>query len=112
MYHNLRKTRQHWGVILKVRTNTGSIVWSRGMLYKTVSQTVILYGSDSWLVTGVIFKVLEGFHNREAWQIVGMTDRRAEDGEWEYPPVDYLTEAVSLWSIKEYIKIRQSTIAA
>ena len=44
---------------------------------------VILYGSESWVVMGAMLKVLEGFHHRAARRIAGMTDRRAEDGEWE-----------------------------
>ena len=41
-----------------------------------------------------------------------MTDRHAEDGEWEYPTVADTMEAAGLWTIKEYIQRRQATIAA
>ena len=46
---------------------------------------VLLYGSDSWVVTGAMLKLLEGFHHRVARRIEGMTDRCGEDKEWEYP---------------------------
>ena len=49
----------------------------RGMLYKAVSQTVILYGSDSWLVTGAMLKVLNGFHHRADCRISEIMDWRA-----------------------------------
>ena len=74
-------------MILKVLTKMGAMVQAHGMLYKAVEQMVILYGSESWVVTGAILKVLEGFHHRSSWRIAGMVDQRAEDVEWEYTPV-------------------------
>ena len=65
-------------------------MWYYGMLYKVVAHTVILYGSDSWVVTGSMLKVLEGFHHRTDWRIAVITARCAEDGDCEYSPVDYL----------------------
>ena len=84
----------------------GAMVWAGGMLYKEVAQKLILYGIKGWVVTGAMLKVLEDFHHRASRKIVGMTDRRREDGEWEYPPVDDALEAIGLWPIKEYIKRR------
>ena len=57
------------------------------MLYKVVAQTVLLYGSESWVVTGAMLKVLEGLHNILDRRIAGMTAWRVDDGEWEYSPV-------------------------
>ena len=64
----------------------GETVRSRGMMYKSVTQLVILYGSDIWVVTGGMLKVLEGFHHRAARQIKGMMAIRGASGEREYPP--------------------------
>ena len=36
-------------------------VWE--MMYNVVVQTVLLYGRNSWVVTDVMLKVLEGFHH-------------------------------------------------
>ena len=54
-----------------------------GILCKAVSQMVLLYRSESWVVTGAILKVLEGFHHRAAQRIAGMMAWSMEDGEWE-----------------------------
>ena len=40
-----------------------------------------------------------------------MTAQRAEDRDWEYPPVDNAMESAGLWTIKEYIQIRQENMA-
>ena len=52
------------------------------MMYKAVAQSVLLYGSEGWVVTGAMLKILEGFHHRAASQITGMTATRGADGEW------------------------------
>ena len=39
-----------------------SMVRARGMIYKEVDQSVLLYGRESWVVTGGVIKVLKGFH--------------------------------------------------
>ena len=59
---------------------TGATVWASGMLYKATSQTVTLYGSGSWVVTGDMLKMLEGFHHIATQRIAGILDRCAEDG--------------------------------
>ena len=41
-------------------TKTVSTVQAQRMLYKAVSHTVLIYGLESWVVTGVILKVLGG----------------------------------------------------
>ena len=88
----------------------GETVRSRGMMYKSVTQLVILYGSDIWVVMGGMLKVLEGFHHRAAMQIKGMMATRGASREWEYPPAAVEMEAVVLHIIREYIRRRQATI--
>ena len=69
-------------MIPRVLVKTGATVRSRGMICKPVAQSVILYGSESWVVTDDMLKVLEGFHHLAASWIAGMTATRAAVGEW------------------------------
>ena len=48
---------------------------------------MLLYGSKSWVITGAMLKLLEGFHRRMVRQITGMMTKCVLDREWEYPPV-------------------------
>ena len=73
------------------------------MMYKAVAQTVLLQGSKSWLVMGVMLNVLEGFHRRVARRISGIIAKRVVDGKWKYPLVGASLEAVLLYLIQEYI---------
>ena len=61
LYQNLRNVQRRWEVVGKVVSKTGSTVQDRGVLCKSVVQLVLLYGSESWVVTGEMLKVLEGF---------------------------------------------------
>ena len=50
-------------MIARVLAKTEVIIQSRGMMYKAVDWLVLLYGSDIWVLTGKMLKVLEGFHH-------------------------------------------------
>ena len=52
------------------------------MMYKAVAQSVLLKVSESWVVTGEMLKVLEGFHHWAARRITGMTATREAGREW------------------------------
>ena len=73
---------------------------THGILYKSVEQTVILYGIESWVVTGEMLKSLEGFHHRAVQRIAVMTVHRVEDIEWEYPSLDNKMKSAGIRTIK------------
>ena len=83
---------------------------ARGAMYKVAEQSVILYGSKIWVVTGEILKVLEGFQHRAARRITGMSDKRGAGGEWEYPLVVEAMEAAGIQPIGVYIRRQQAII--
>ena len=45
-------------MIARVLEKTRSMVQARGMMYNLVGQSVILYSSENWVVTGAVLKVL------------------------------------------------------
>ena len=58
LYVDLRKVWQ-LGMTEKVLAKTGEMVWAWDMMYKAVVQTVMVYRSESWVVTYMMLKVLE-----------------------------------------------------
>ena len=58
LYVNLRKVWQ-WGMTEKVLVKTGEMVRAWDMMYTAVVQTVMVYRSETWVVTYVMLKVLE-----------------------------------------------------
>ena len=71
---------------------------------------MILYGSESWVVTGAMIKVLEGPHHRAARRITRMTETCGAIGEWEYNPGVAELEAAGIHPMMEYIRRRQVNI--
>ena len=67
-------------MITRVLVKTGSTMRSHLMIYKVVSQLVLLHGSDSLVVMGAMIKILEGFRHWAARRITGMTATRGADG--------------------------------
>ena len=88
-------------MVAKVLTRIGDTVRYWEMIYKLVVQTILLYGSDIWVVAGAMLQVLEGFCHQAAKRIMGKTDRRTVDREWECPPVEFTMEISGIWIIKE-----------
>ena len=62
-------------MIVRVIERTGSTLRDWGEMNKTVAQSVLLYGSDSWVVTGYMLKILKEFNHPEAQRIAGMTEK-------------------------------------
>ena len=73
----------------------------RCMMYKAVTQSVLLYGSEIWVVTEYMIQVLGGFHHQVTRHITGMTATCGACGEWEYPLVVAAMEASGLHPIGE-----------
>ena len=53
-----------------------------GEIYKVVAQSVLLYSSKSWVVTGEMLKVMTEFHHWVTRQITGMMAERGSGREW------------------------------
>ena len=81
------------------------------MFHKSVAQSVLLCGSESWVTTDAMRKALEGFHHRVARRISGLVAQRTGPNEWHYPPIEEALEQTGLWPMREYIYRRQNTIA-
>ena len=60
---------------------------------------MILYRSESWVVTGEMLKVLDGFHHRMAQRITRITAKRGTGEELGYPLLVEAMEAAEIHSI-------------
>ena len=81
LYQNLRKARRWWRMVANVVKKMGEMVRGQGILYKAFIQTLMLYGSEIWVVTGAMLKVIEGFHHNSSRRIAGMMDQSTTEGE-------------------------------
>ena len=68
-----------------------------GNLYKAVVQSILLYGSETWVLTTPMVKVLAGFHHRVIRQIAGMLPKYdARTYKWSKPPISQAYEATGV----------------
>lgn len=81
-------------------------------IYKVVVQAVLLYGSETWVVTPSILTRLENFHRRCARHIMGQHIRPRDDGTgtWEYPSTREIFERTGLESMESYIAKRRENV--
>ena len=104
--NNLKCARQKWAQIGKVLVKHGARSNPKVMaaFYKTIVQSVLLYGSESWVLTRQLEGRLESFHRRCARFVVGEHIHQNKDGSWTYPSSKRVLRKAGLLSIKEYIK--------
>ena len=88
-----------------------SMVRSRGAIYKVVAKSLLLYESESWLVTEDILKFLAAFHHHATRRITRMTAKRGSGREWEYPVEVETMDSAGIHPIGVYTKVRKATIA-
>jgi hypothetical protein len=68
---NLCKARKSWARISCILARDGATPRVSGMFYKAVVQSILLFGSETWVMTNPMLKALESFHRRVARWIAG-----------------------------------------
>jgi hypothetical protein len=109
---NLRKARKVWARVGKVLTGENASPRVCGKFFKAIVQAVLLYGSETWVLSTASLKLLEGFSIRCAWRMAEENKPRREAGTWQYPPSKDVLEECGLRPIHEYVTARRATVAA
>jgi hypothetical protein len=110
VFKNLKKAKKKWAWLSRPLVRAGADPKTVGQFYKAVVQAVLLYGSESWVVTPAMLRVLSSFHHKAGRRIAGKMAKLV-DGKWVYPPLKDALEEAKLLSIGEYIQVRQNTVA-
>jgi hypothetical protein len=109
---NLAKARKRWATISRVLIRDGATPRISAMFYTANVQSVLRYGSETWVLSPKLLSKLEGFHTHIARRLTGRTpvyNRR--EYEWQYLPLGNALEEASLFPIDEYITRRRNKIA-
>ncbi len=83
-----------------------------GVFYKATVQSLLLFGSETWNVSPVSLKSLEGFHIWAAWRMAGKRPLKFPDGTWTYPNLTEVLDKVGLKTIAHYIGVRRQHVAS
>ena len=106
MEWNLKRAQGKWGQMENILGREGEDRKTVGRFYVEVVQAVLLFGSETWVLTPWLEKSLEGFHHREARRMTGMHPKRQRYGLWVYPPIGVALKMVVLEDIRVYIARR------
>jgi hypothetical protein len=83
-----------------------------GIFYKATVHSILLFASETWNLSPVSLKSLEGFHIRATWRGVGKRPQKLPDGTWVYPNSEAVLDEVWLKTIAHYIGVRRQHIAS
>ncbi len=81
------------------------------IFYKATVQSILLFGSETWNLSPLSLKLLEGSHIRAAWRMAGKRPMKLPDGSWTYPNLAQVLEDVGLKTVAHYIAVRWQHIA-
>ncbi len=77
-----------------------------------IVQSVLLYGSETWVLSTVALARLEGFHLCTAyWMARKYVPCWEPHHWWIYPPPDKVLEECGMHTIQHYINVLRQTIA-
>jgi len=107
---NLKKTRLCWSRIQKVLSADGCSPKVMGYFYKTLAMTVLLYGSESWVISKRLERRLNSFHLRCSRHMCHRHIRQLPTGEWDYPSSSEILETCKLSPLSTYIARRKTNL--
>ena len=84
---NLRKARVSWGRLAKILGQEGAEPKVSRSFYIAVTQQVLLFGAESWVLTKRMEAALDAFQGRVARRLTGRMPRCGRDGKWLYLPL-------------------------
>ena len=106
---NLKKARHVLARISPVLRAENASARVCGMFYKATVQSVLLFGSETWVIAPTILKRLEGFHEKAACRITGLLPKMT-GGTWKYPKTKTVLAAAGLHTIEHYVQVRRGSI--
>ena len=106
----LARARAKWRRFGMVLRSEGVNPRAMGYFYKAVVQAVLLYGSETWILTEGLKRQFQSFHSRVARFLTGKHIRPREDGSWHCPPTAGVLEEAGLETVEEYILRRRQTV--
>ncbi len=108
----LRKARATWARVGQVLRAENVPPHAAAKFYKAVVQAVLLYGSETSVLSTTALASLEGFHIRAAYRMaVRNKPRRGPGHGWIYPKSNDVLKECGMSTLEEYITVRQQTIA-
>jgi hypothetical protein len=107
---NLARARAKWASMRRFLVRDAADPKTMATFYRTVVLYVLLYGSESWVLTGDLMRQLRSFHRRCCRGLTGEFIRQDEEGEWICPKSEEGLKKAGVLTIEEYIQRSRDTI--
>ena len=78
--------------------------------YTAVTQQVLLFRAETWVLTRNMESALDAFQGRVARRLTGRQPRRGRDGRWFYPSLAGSMKEAGVVRIRTSILRRQNTV--
>ena len=108
---NIRKAQVSWGRLARVLGREGADPKVSQSFYTAVTHQVLLFGAESWFLTGKMESALDAFQGRVARRLTGRQPRRGNDEKWFYPSLAGALKEAGVVRVRTSILRRQNTVA-
>ena len=111
IHANLLKTKQRWGRLSKFLKRKGADAKTMGRFYETILQSILLYASETWVMTLDHMHLLNTFHHYCCRHMCNEHIRPYPDGEgWICPKSARVKFKCRLFEIEYYVQKRRNTL--
>jgi hypothetical protein len=100
---NLKKVQGIWARLSCTIRSENPSPCECNVFYKATVQSILLFGGETWTLSPVSLKSLEGFHIRAAWCMAGKRPMKLPDGTGMHPNSVAVLDRVGLKTIAHYI---------
>ena len=95
----------------RILSREGASLRVSRFFFKAMVQAVLLFGSETWVVTPPMDKALGGFQAQLARRLRRWILRRTPYGKWIYTSAATAQEEAGLLTMEDYIRRSQKTVA-
>jgi hypothetical protein len=108
----MRKARATWTRNEQVLHSKNVLPFVAARFYQAIIQAILLYGSESWVISRTAMVRLERFHTRAAYRIAKKNKPKSgPNREWMYLRSEDVLKECGMKMMEEYIVICRQTIA-
>ena len=100
-----------WGKLARILGREGADLKVSRNFYIAVTQQVLLFGAETWVITKSMEAALDAFQGRVARRLTGRMPRRGRDRKWLYPPLAGATKEAGIVRARTSVLQRQNTVA-
>ena len=97
-----RKARERRGRISNILKKENALPKVMARFYLTIVQSVLLYGSDSWVISDTLWRLLNMFRLICTRHMKERHIRKINDESWEHPPSLEALESCGLFDLKTF----------